>query len=209
MALDRIRPEADRIHLLTTFTLPYDRTSIHGVRRELMDRQAAALGHPLTPVVVPAGEPATFHGRIRRALHDLAGDGFDTIIYADLFLEAVRERREELVAGTGLSPRWPLWQEDTADLADAFCDAFTATTVAVDAAVLDASFAGRPFDRTFLADLPGDVDPCGEHAEFHTFVRDGPVFAHPVPVRHGETVTRPVADGRYHFHDLRPAGDAP
>ena len=39
-----------------------------------------------------------------------------------------------------------------------------------------ASFCGRRFDAALLSELPGDVDPCGENGEFHSFVTAGPMF---------------------------------
>ena len=82
--------------------------------------------------------------------------------------------------GVGRRPvaaRFPLWRADTGGLAREFVDAgFRALVVSVDTTQLDASFAGRPFDASFLDALPGGVDPCGENGEFHTFVYDGPIF---------------------------------
>jgi diphthamide synthase (EF-2-diphthine--ammonia ligase) len=67
--------------------------------------------------------------------------------------------------------------------------------------VLDSSFAGRRYDERLLAELPPDVDRCGENGEFHTFVSAGPIFAVPIAYGTGEIVER---DG-FVFCDLTPA----
>jgi diphthamide synthase (EF-2-diphthine--ammonia ligase) len=96
-------------------------------------------------------------------------------------LEDLRSYRERLVAAAGLRAVFPLWQRDPLELASAFIDGgFSALTVCVDALALPKSFAGRTFDRAFLAELPPKVDPCGENGEFHTFVSAGPHFKRPV-----------------------------
>jgi uncharacterized protein (TIGR00290 family) len=134
-------------------------------------------------------------GEIRRKLPDVAH-----IAFGDLFLEDVRAYRERLLAGTGFDPLFPIWGLDTSELARRFiADGFVARVVCVDTAQLDASFSGRLFDEDLLADLPAEVDPCGERGEFHTFVSNGPPFSARIPYRVGETVLR---DNRFMFCDL-------
>jgi uncharacterized protein (TIGR00290 family) len=189
--------------LLTTVTEVYDRVSMHGVRRELLEHQAAALGLPLYLVwIPPACSYAVYEERMGRALDAAKSAGVAAVASGDLFLEDVRHYREVQLQRAGLIPLFPLWGVDTAVLGRRFLAiGFQATVVSCDERVLDPSFAGRPYDEKFLAALPLGVDPCGEHGEFHTFVHDGPGFASPVPVRSGELVTR---DG-FHFRDLVPA----
>src|SRR5512137_2242208 len=125
--------------------------------------------------------------------------GIEVMAFGDLFLEEVRDYRIQKLAGTGLRPLFPLWGQDTATLANEMvASRLRATLVCVDPRALDTSFAGREFDGGLLAELPTQVDPCGEHGEFHTFAWDGPAFRWPVPVAVGETVTR---DG-FVFTDL-------
>lgn len=189
--------------LLTTVTDGYDRISMHGVRRALLDAQAAALALPVTTVrIPPACANDEYEARTGTALAAYAAGGGRAVVFGDLFLADVRAYRERLLAPHGLAGRFPLWGEDTATLARAFVAlGFRATLVCVDPTQLDARFAGRPFDDALLDALPAGVDPCGERGEFHTFVHDGPVFRRPVPVRPGEVVAR---DG-FVFADLLPA----
>lgn len=191
--------------LLTTINRAHDRSSMHGVRRSVYERQAAGLGLPINLVPLPP-EPSneTYERVMARELEGYLDRGFDRVVFADIFLEDVRTYRENQLADSGLRGCWPLWGRDTVDLAAAFLDAgFEAIVVAADSEVFDETIVGRAFDADFLDALPPDVDPCGEHGEFHTFVRDGPVFEEPVPVTIGETVTRPVGDGAFHYADLQ------
>lgn len=198
--------QANEVHieeLLTTVGADTGRSSMHGVRRELYDRQAKAIGLPIEFVELPAEATNEAYERAMAAvIEDYANRGIERITFADLHLDDVRAYREQRLSGSGVDGYWPLWGRDTAVLAADFVERFAAVVVAVDGDVLDASFAGRAFDEDFLADLPDEADPCGENGEFHTFVWDGPVFDEPVSVRTGETVTRAVGDGEFHYCDL-------
>jgi diphthamide synthase (EF-2-diphthine--ammonia ligase) len=140
------------------------------------------------------------------AVGRLEADGFTHIAFGDLFLEDVRKYREDRLAGTGLTPLFPLWKtRPTIDLASEMIDGgLRARLTCVDPRVLPAAFAGREFDRALLADLPDGIDPCGENGEFHSFVWDGPMFSRPVPVDLGERVER---DG-FVFADVLPTAAA-
>ncbi|MDY6766519.1 MAG: ATP-binding protein, partial [Candidatus Nanohaloarchaea archaeon] len=205
LALHRLQQRDDMTvdHLLTTVSSEHDRVSIHGVRRELLERQAEALDLPLHVVELPAGYSNEDYDR--RMMAYLDRQDVSAVVYADIFLEDVRRNREEKLQETGMDGVWPLWGEDTAQLARAFIDAgFEATLVCVDADRLDRSFAGRRYDRALLEALPEDVDPCGEDGAFHTFVHGGPPFQRPLTVERGAVVTRDVAEGAHHYCDLRP-----
>jgi len=186
--------------LLTTVNAPAQRVAMHAVRVDLLQAQADALGVPLWQLPIPS--PCTneeyeraMEGAVRRAV----ADGFTHVAFGDLFLEDIRRYREERLAGSGLSPVFPLFGLDTATLAHQMIDSgLHARLTCVDPRALDRRFAGREFDAALLSELPAGVDPCGERGEFHTFAYDGPMFAHPVPVQAGEIVER---DG-FVFADL-------
>ena len=175
---------------------------MHGVRKELFRAQAEAAGLPLVEVGIPAQcVNEVYEARMAAALAAPPLAAVATMAFADLYLEDIRAYREERLTGAGREALFPLWGRDTAALAETFVAAgFEATVVCVDPSQLDPSFAGRRFDRSFLADLPANVDPCGEDGEFHTFVHGGPIFAGPIEVEVGETVER---DG-FVFTDLLP-----
>ena len=206
LAALRADPRYDVVALLTSVTRGYDRVSIHGVRRELLHAQAAAVGLPLLEIELepqssnPDYETAFLDALVRaRAEFPTA----TTIAFGDLFLEDVRAYRERLLSGSGFQPLFPIWGRATRALAEAFIDAgFVAHLVCVDTQQVSSSFAGRQFDRSLLADLPVSVDPCGERGEFHTFVSAGPIFDHGIPVARGEIVLR---EDRFAFCDLLPS----
>jgi uncharacterized protein (TIGR00290 family) len=178
--------------LLTTVNDAVDRVAMHGVRRELVEAQAAAAGLPLWRVPLPhpcANE--IYEARMREACTRAVAEGFTHVAFGDLFLEDVRRYREERLAGTGLLPLFPVWGQATRLLAaEMIASGLRARLSVVDTRVLNASFAGREFDRALLDDLPASVDPCGENGEFHTFAYAGPMFRVHVSVEPGETVTR-------------------
>lgn len=179
--------------LLTTTNSAFDRVAMHGVRREVLEAQAHAAGLPLrvVPLPWPCGND-DYERLMRDANSSLVRDGYTHVTFGDLFLEDVRQYRVDRLAGTGLTPLFPLWKTtDTRALAQQMIAAgLKARLSTVDPRVLDASFAGRAFDGALLAELPATVDPCGERGEFHSCAYDGPMFASPVPLVAGEVVTR-------------------
>jgi uncharacterized protein (TIGR00290 family) len=198
-------PQYGVVGLVTAVTRDYDRISIHGVRRELLEAQAASLGLPLHRIDL---EPACSNEAYERAFHAGLSAAHDAhpdcrhLAFGDLFLEDVRGYREQLLARTRWTPLFPLWGLPTHDLARRFVDdGFEARLVCVDTTQLDATFAGRTFDHALLNDLPASADPCGERGEFHTFVSAGPGFAKRISCDTGERVLR---DGRFMYCDLMP-----
>jgi uncharacterized protein (TIGR00290 family) len=188
----RARSEPAPRALITTVTADYGRISMHGVRRELLSRQAQATGLPLVEVEIPAAcSNEVYEQRMGQALAEPPLAEAQTIAFGDLFLADIRAYREERLSRTGKEAIFPLWGRDTSALAREFLAAgFEAVLVCVDPRRLDPSFAGRRFDAELLADLPPDVDPCGENGEFHTFVHAGPIFSTPIVCQVGETLER-------------------
>jgi uncharacterized protein (TIGR00290 family) len=193
-----VEPQA----LITTVTEGYERISMHGVRRDLLARQAEAVGIPLVEIVIPAAcVNEVYETRMAKAFAAAPLSGVEAVAFGDLFLEEVRAYREERLAAAGKRGLFPLWGRNTATLAREFLAVgFEATVVCVDPRALDRGFAGRAYDEQLLAELPPGVDACGENGEFHTFVSVGPIFAEPIDWEQGEIVER---DG-FVFCDLVP-----
>jgi uncharacterized protein (TIGR00290 family) len=178
--------------LLTTINEAVQRVAMHAVRRDVLEAQARAAGQPLRIVAIP--DPCSneeYEARMRVCVADAVAEGFTHMAFGDLFLEDVRRYRETLLANTGLSPLFPLWQLPTPQLAAAMiAGGLRARVACVDTRILDSTLAGREFDASLLAALPSSVDPCGENGEFHTCVYDGPMFTGAIPIETGEMVTR-------------------
>jgi uncharacterized protein (TIGR00290 family) len=193
---------ADIVGILTTLNEAYDRVAMHGVRNALLDRQIAALGLPCLKVPLPNPCPMeVYEARMAEASATMRAQGVEHVVFGDLFLEDVRAWRETQLARAGMTGVFPLWGRETRALAEAMiADGLVAHVACLDPKRLDRSFAGRRFDRAFLADLPPRIDPCGENGEFHTVVSAGPMFREPIPVAIGEVVER---DG-FVFADVIP-----
>ncbi len=187
--------------LLTTVTEEYDRISMHGVRRVLLERQAQLVGLPLEKVLISKDTSDEEYGlKMQEVLEKCSAAGISSVAFGDIFLEDVRQYREDNLSRIGMEAVFPLWQRDTSELAQTFIDlGFEAIVTCVDSAVLDGAFVGRAFDERFLSELPLDIDPCGENGEFHTFVYAGPPFAGRIPLEKGEIVLR---DERFYYCDL-------
>lgn len=196
----RRRRDVEVVGLLTTINTAYERVAMHAVRVALLEAQAEAVGLPLwtVPIPNPCSNQA-YEAAMGEAVRKALAAGITMMAFGDLFLEDVRRYRETQLAGTGLTPIFPVWGLPTDALArDMVVAGLRARLTCVDPKQLPASFAGRDFDAALLADLPVGVDPCGERGEFHTFAYAGPMFRHPVPIQTGDIVTR---DG-FVFADL-------
>jgi len=188
----RQRGEYDVVGLLTTFNEVADRVAMHAVRRELVERQAAAARLPLWAVPLPwPCSNEEYESRMARTCVKAISEGIEGVAFGDLFLEDVRAYRMKQLKDTGLEPIFPLWGLPTGALAKEMIAGGTqAKLTCVDTEKLDRSFAGREFDEGLLADLPTEVDPCGERGEFHSFVYAGPMFDAVLAIAVGETVVR-------------------
>jgi uncharacterized protein (TIGR00290 family) len=195
--------ECEIASLLTTITRDYDRISMHGVRRVLLEEQAQSLGYSLEQVFISnACVNEEYENTMRAVLTKYQAQGVSSVVFGDLFLEEIRKYREEKLAQVNMRALFPLWGKNTIELAHTFIDlGFKAILVCVDSQALDGKFVGRCFDKELLSELPSRVDPCGENGEFHTFVFDGPVFKKPVCFEEGEIVLR---DKRFWYCDLLP-----
>jgi uncharacterized protein (TIGR00290 family) len=192
--------ELEVVGLLTTVSRQFARVSMHGVREVLLDRQAAETGLPCTKVGIPTPcSNADYEREMIEHLVAARDRGVTHVVFGDLYLADIRAYREAMLEPLGMVAVFPLWHRETRALAGEMLAAgLSARLTCVDPRRLPSRFAGRTFDAQLLADLPADVDPCGENGEFHTFVTAGPMFAHPIEVAVGEVVER---DG-FVFADL-------
>lgn len=191
------------VALLTTLTADYDRVSMHGVRRVLLESQAAALGYALEKVLIPKNASnEEYESNMGKILAKYKEAGTSAVVFGDIFLEDLRKYREDKLAAIGMRGIFPLWKRDTRELARSLSTlGFKGITTCVDSQALGRQFVGRMIDDQFLSELPAGVDPCGENGEYHSFVSDGPIFKERVVYSPGEIVFR---DNRFWYCDLIP-----
>ncbi len=189
--------------LLTTVTQDYDRISMHGVRRVLLEQQAESVGLPLEKILITnQSTNEEYETKMRSVLERYKELGVNSVVFGDIFLEDLKKYREDHLAQIGMRGVFPIWKRDSCALARAFVGlGFQAITTCVDSRVLDQKFVGRLFDAQFVAELPPSVDPCGENGEFHSFAFDGPIFRKGIAFSQGEVVRR---DNRFYYCDLLP-----
>jgi uncharacterized protein (TIGR00290 family) len=198
-------PEWEVVGLLTSVSDEYRRVSHHGVREELLERQAESIGLPLDKLRLPFGAGPCTNAEYEALVGDkLAGyveRGVRHVGHGDIFLADLRAYREKNLAKLGMTGVFPIWRRDTRELIESFVRlGFRAVLCCIEGAKLDPSFVGRELDLCLVADLPDGIDPCGENGEYHSFVYEGPIFRWPVEFETGITVCR---DNR-HYIDLVP-----
>jgi uncharacterized protein (TIGR00290 family) len=204
--------------LVTSINASTNRISMHGVRKDLLQKQADSIGLPLQTIVLPEmpGMQA-FEEMIHQQNQQLKKAGYTHAIFGDIFLEDLKKYREELLRKDDLQCLFPLWNKNTREVLQEFFTAgFKAIVICVNSQFLDKSFCGRLLDESFIADLPPSVDLCGENGEYHSFVFDGPNFTAPIHFEKGEIVfkeyaapkmgddcfTTPQQSSRFYFQDL-------
>ena len=190
------------ISLLTTITEGYDRVSLHGVPRILVEQQAKSLGLPIQEVFISKDSSnEEYESRMKETLIRFKQAGVSLVVFGDIFLEEVRKYREDNLSKLGMKGLFPIWGRDTVELTRSFIAlGFQAIVTCVDARALDKSFVGRIIDESFSAQLPPNVDPGGENGEFHSFVFDGPIFRERIAYKLGKQVLR----DSFYFCDLLP-----
>ena len=190
------------VSLLTTVTESYDRVSLHGVPRVLVEQQAESLGLPLHKVFIPRDcSEEEYEARMKETLLKFKESGISLVVFGDIFLQWVKEYRENNLSKLEMKALLPIWGRDTAELTRSFIAlGFKAVITCVDTRVLDKKFLGRIIDEDFMDQLPPNVDQGGENGEFHSFVFDGPIFRERIAYKPGEQ----VAKNSYRFCDLLP-----
>lgn len=194
LALYKVRNEKEYSveKLLTTVNSEAERITMHGVRKQLLELQAAQIGLPLEIISLEGNVSLDTYNKVMlRQTKKLKSEGFYFSIFGDIFLEDLRKYREVHLEKIAITALFPLWKKDTSNLMQEFINAgFKAIVVCVNSKLLDKSFCGKEIDHNFLSSIPAGVDPCGENGEFHTFVYDGPIFNNPVKFQVGEVVEK-------------------
>ncbi|TMU87286.1 adenine nucleotide alpha hydrolase [Bacillus sp. BHET2] len=208
----QMNPDCEVESLLVTLTEGFERVSIHGVRHELLKRQSESLGIQLREVWIPQDcSDEVYKSRMDKAVSDMLADGITHMIFGDIHLQDVREYREKMLSGTGITPLFPLWGMNVKELSREFIQlSFKTVLTCIDLDQLDPSFSGRVYDWEFIRDYPEDKDICGENGEFHSFVFDGPNFAFPIHYTLGKQKVTPdhlTQKDRFLYIDILPFED--
>jgi uncharacterized protein (TIGR00290 family) len=194
--------EFEVVVLIASVTEGFNRTSIHGVRVELLEAQADSIGLPLNKIWIPENCSNQKYQEIMTKVNlELKEQGIEYIAFGDLFLEDVRKYREDMLKPLGIKPIFPLWGEGTTNVIERFISLGYKTIITcVDLTRLSEEFSGKVIDYHLLNDLPKEVDPCGENGEYHSFVFDGPIFKNPIQFSIGEKkLTADVYTGETRF----------
>lgn len=213
LALYKLREEKRHNikYLLTTLNAEFKRISMHGVRQELLQQQAKSIGAPLIECYLPEkANCGDYNKMMHETLIKLMVEGIHYSAFGDIFLDDLKQYRENQLEKIGMKAIFPLWKRDTREVAEEFIGlGFKSIITCINGTCLDKSFVGRTFDYQFLKDLPQNIDPCGENGEFHSFVVDGPIFNTPIQCTLGEIVYKsyPInenekSENRFWFIDL-------
>ena len=189
--------------LITTISTDYNRISMHGIRKELLEKQSQSMGIPVHIISLPKDVTNDKYEEImKKEMNKFKSQRVLNVVFGDIFLEDIRKYRESNLSKIGMNALFPLWGKSTKDLAKKFLDlGFEAIITCVDSTILDASFIGQLYNEDFLKSIPSNVDPCGENGEFHSFVFNGPIFSCPIQFKKGNIVFR---EDRFYFIDLIP-----
>jgi len=180
-------------YLLTTVNKTFNRISMHGVRAELLDAQAKAIGIPLLKVYVSEGTNDEYEKQMALTLQKAKKEGIENVIFGDIFLEDLRIYRENNLAKLGLKAIFPLWKIDTNFIINDFiAQQFKTIICCTNDGFLGEDWVGKVIDNQLVKELPYPVDACGENGEYHTFCYDGPIFKQPITFIKGENTYKAI-----------------
>jgi uncharacterized protein (TIGR00290 family) len=190
-------------YLVSTINSNYNRLSMHGIRQELIEEQAALIGIPLIKMYVSEGTNVEYEEKLKQIFRQLKKQNIHHIIYGDIFLEDLKQYRDKILEQNGMQGVYPLWQENTAQLVREFISlGFRTMVCSVNGNYLSQENVGKELTESYLSSLNKNIDPCGENGEFHTFCFAGPIFKNKINIEIGETVLRPVNGISFWYSDF-------
>jgi uncharacterized protein (TIGR00290 family) len=180
-------------YLLTTVNDKFKRISMHGIKEELLDKQAELIGIPLLKVKVTEGTNNEYEKQMQEVLLQAKSEGINHVIFGDIFLEDLRVYRENNLAKVGMKGIFPLWGMNTTNLLNEFITGkFKAVICCTNDGYLGEEWVGQEIDESFLEYLPSNIDSCGENGEYHTFCYNAPMFNKRIDFTVGEKVYKPL-----------------
>jgi uncharacterized protein (TIGR00290 family) len=184
--------EYDVVHLHTVIVKETTRVGLHGIHEKLIDHQAEAIGYKLIKLYLDSSDDHQAYCELMQQFYQqCTDDGIEGILFGDIFLEDLKDFREQLLRPSGLTGVYPLWKQSTRKLVEEFIDTgFKTLVCAANQQFFTKEDLGKTIDKNFIASLSPSVDPCGENGEFHTFVYDGPIFRYPLQFQLAEIVEK-------------------
>jgi uncharacterized protein (TIGR00290 family) len=178
-------------YLFTNIYKPNRRVSMHGVPEKLINEQAKQIGIPLKKLYIEEKTHEEYEKKMKAFLEDLKKEGIRKVAFGDIFLADLKKYRENKMNEVGMKAIFPLWKQNTQKLAQQFInEGFRTHICSIDESLLSKKFVGVDYSKTFITDLPKNIDPCGENGEFHTFCYDGPIFKTPILFQQNGIVTK-------------------
>ncbi|WP_251551094.1 diphthine--ammonia ligase [Neobacillus muris] len=198
LALFKAMKVGEAVGLIVMMEEEGKRSRSHGMPPELIRAQASSIG---LPIYSAAASWTDYEKVFIRLLEEAKNQGAEVLVTGDLDMPGHGSWNEKVTNYVGLKLGMPLWEMNHRAAVEEFIDLGFVTvivTVNLSLGMLEDDL-GRTLTHEYVKELEArGIDPCGEGGEFHTTVIDGPIFKHPIPVRHGEI----VRDGDYAFLPL-------
>lgn len=181
----KVNPEIELIGLICTVSAS-DRVGLHGVRKDLITKQAALMSLPVYFIYTSI---ENYEEDFLTGIKSLKNRSiqFDNIAFGDIFLVDLRLYREKILKTIAIQPIFPLWLTPTKEISKKIIELkIEAVIICINHNILDVSLLGKKYSQ--IINSLGAADICGENGEFHTFVYNAPFFSSEIIYSHGETV---------------------
>lgn len=180
------------ISLLTTVNKETKLSSMHNISESLLCKQAESIGLPIHILdLTPKGDMIDYEKAMIKSVEHFKKQGVTDYIFGDIHLEDVRRYREEQLNPLGITVVEPIWEKDTKIVMNKFLKSGLKTIITTTTTdLLGKDFVGRIIDDSFIADLPPNIDICGENGEYHSFCYGGGMFKYPISFKLGSVQTK-------------------
>ncbi len=178
------------VSYLANFVTPGERVvRSHGTRAEIIGLQAEAVDIPL---LQRETDWDSYERVFKETVRTVIPDGVEGVIFGDIYVQEHKDWVERVCGDLGLKAVEPLWGRETEEILLDFIDnGFKAIIVSSKIELLSEEWIGREVNRELIGDLKrNNIDPCGEHGEYHTLVTEGPIFKKTLKLGKSKTVRR-------------------
>ena len=178
LALHKILEENkyEIIALLTTINEETQKSSMHSIPLEILQKQAESIGIPLVTFIF-SKDLKNYDEKMAEVITHFKKENVSSFIFGDIFLSDVKAYRESKLNPLGIEVIEPLWDKKSSEIMDEFLLSGIKTKIIVtDASKLDRNYIGKIIDEDFIHSYPKDLDICGENGEYHSLAYDGKLF---------------------------------